>query len=159
MAVTPPMTVPADLLDDDFDPFGPLDIEPIVPQWTTSPAALARDGLLSYDRSVDTFFVTPRGTYRGGVAVQVGKDRYAIVDLDSHVVVAMMVEALLTRVVKDFPALFDELERAELRDITLDQIREHRRRALIGRSDTGPTLAEYYAPEAWSNPVASDEAA
>ena len=159
MAVTPPVADLDDLLDDDFDPFGPSDVEPILPRWTTTPAELARAGLLSYDRTVDTLFVLPRGTYRGGAAVQVGADRYAIVDLETHVVVAMMVEAFLTRVVKTVPALFEELERAELREITPEQIRERREQLLRGRRDPGPTLAEFYAPEAWSEPIVSDEAA
>lgn len=157
MAVNPSATVPFDLLEDDFDPFGPLDLEVIHPRWTTTPAELARHGVLSYDRTVDTFFVKPRGAYRGGVAVQVGDDRYAIVDQESHVVVAIMVEAFLTRVVKEVPALFDEIERAELRDITLEQIREQRVRVLDGRRDPGPVLAEFYAPDAWSKPLVDHE--
>lgn len=158
MAVTPSTTVPSDFLDDGFDPFGPLDLEVIHPKWLTTPAELARHGLLSYDRTVDTFFVKPDGPYRGGVAVLVGHDRYAIVDQESHVVVAMMVEAFLPRAVNEVPALFDELERAELREITREQIREQRQRVLNGRRDPGPTVTEFYAPAAWSEPLTDDEA-
>lgn len=156
MAVTPSTTVTLDLLEDNFDPFGPIDLEVIYPTWTTTPAELARDGLLSYDHTVDTFFVKPRGAYRGGVAVQVGDDRYAIVDQESHVAVALMVEAFLTRVVKAVPALFDELERAELLDITLDQVLERRQHVVAEGRGHGPTLTEFYAPQAWSEPVVDE---
>ncbi len=157
MAINPTTTAPYDLLDDDFDPFGPLELEVIYPRWTTTPADMARHGLLSYDRTVDSLFVKPRGAYRGGVSVLVGDDRYAIVDQESHVVVAMMVEAFLTRVVKEVPALFDEIERAQLREITPEQIREQRLRVLCGRRGPGPTLAEFYALAAWSEPLMADE--
>jgi len=150
-----------DLFDEEFDPFGPTDVERIHPVWITTPVDVARRGRLSYDRTVDAFFVKPEGVYRGGVAVLVGDERfarYAITDMESDIVVALMVEGFLRRVVKEIPALFDELERAQLRGIAIDEIRELRRSAVAEGLSPGPTLAEFYAPEAWSRPVITEAA-
>lgn len=156
MAVTP-STLPVSALDDDFDPFGPIDLEVIHPKWSTTPAEFARSGNASYDRTVDTLHILQPRNYRGGVVVEVGDERFVIVDQDSHVVVGIQIEATLARVVEQVPALFDELERAELREITREQIEEHRLRVAASGIGPGPTLAEFYAPEAWSKPIWDDE--
>lgn len=125
--------------------------------WTTSPAEFARSGNVSYDRTVDTLYILPPRDYGGGIVVAVGDERFVIVDQESHVVVGIQIEAALATVTKQVPALFDELERAELLEVTPAQIAEHRRRVVDSGVGPGPTLAEFYAPEAWSEPVVTDD--
>jgi len=161
MALKSSALVASGVDDDKFDPLSPLEVYVVHPVWTTTPADLARIGQLSYDRSADMFFVKRSVDYRGGVAVEARDERFAryvIADMETDVVVAMMIEGFLTKVVKEVPALFDELERAKLRGITIDEIRELRRQLTAEGHGVGPTLAEFYSPESWSEPVVSGDA-
>ena len=152
MAMTPAAQA-NQIVDDAFDPIGPLPLAVIHPKWTTTPAEFARVGNLSYDRTVDTLYILQPYDYQGGVVVEVGDERFVIVDQDTHVVVGIQIEAVLSHVVHDVPTLFDELDRAELLDITPDQVMERRQRVVAEGRGHGPALADFYAPEAWSEPV------
>lgn len=84
---------------------------------------------LSYDRTTDTLMVFFYGRGRPAIVRYIGDDLYGLADPDTHDLLGYQVEHFLTHA-KKRPDLLYALELAELRDMTGEQVREVRRRAL-----------------------------
>jgi hypothetical protein len=100
-------------------PFQPEDIDP-------------DKVVVSFDRPSDTLLIHLFGRGRQSVSVPVAKYLYVMVDPTSEMIIGIHIEGFLGQAIKDTPEAINLLDYAELRGITLAEVRELRRATLQG---------------------------
>jgi hypothetical protein len=112
-------------------PFRPEDIDP------------ARI-IVSYDRHSDTLLIHLFGRGLETISVPIGKYLYVMVTPDNETVVGFHIEGFLAQAVKDDPRAIALLDYAELRGITVAEVR-----ALQNEVREGKTSFDGRAPATW----------
>ena len=86
--------------------------------------------IVSFDRRSDTLLIHLFGRGRKSISVPVANYLYVMVDPESEMIVGFHVEGFLGQAIKDVPEAIMLLDYAELRGITLAEVRELRRTTL-----------------------------
>jgi hypothetical protein len=109
--------------------------------------------VVSFDRLSDTLLIHLFGRGLSTVSVAVGDYLYLLVDPDTEKIVGFHVEGFLTQAVKEVPTAIDLLDYAEVRGMTLAEVRAlqqerggDRRRDEAGN---GAQLASRLAEQRW----------
>lgn len=86
--------------------------------------------VLSYDRPSDMLLIFLDGRERRSVVIAGQDYGFALVDPATNELVGVQIEDFLARAVKAQPHLIDLLNYAELRGMTIDEVRQERQAAL-----------------------------
>lgn len=98
-------------------PFRPEDIDP-------------DKVVVSFDRRSDTLLIHLFGRGRQSISLPVANYLYVMVDPKSEMITGFHIEGFLGQAIKDIPEAISLLDYAELRGITLAEVRELRRATL-----------------------------